>query len=422
MKRLDIAIAGCGIAGLSSALLLQRQGHQITLYDRFSSPQPLGSGLMIQPTGMAVLSQMGLAEKALAHGAPIRALYGENSLGEAVLEADYSDLGMGGLFGLGIHRASLFFLLYEAAIASGVIMETDHPISRSELRANRRLVFFENEQPVRDHDLLVDTMGVGSSLVPPHEAWLKFGALWTTLPWPENGPFDEGLLEQRYEAAFRMIGVLPTGKRWVCDGSGSDTPDFEGRELSFFWSLRCADYAQWQEDGMDAWKRQVSDLWPECEGLLGHLTDPADMTFARYAHRTLAQPIGERLIHIGDAWHCASPQLGQGANMALLDAWALAKALGGAETLADGLDSAIKLRRDHVRLYQVLTAAFTPVYQSDSMWPAALRDIVLAPASRLGPAPRMKSALVAGLAGSPLKRLGLSLADHNVLAAGRSNY
>ncbi|MXO56481.1 NAD(P)-binding protein [Altererythrobacter gangjinensis] len=52
---LKIAIAGCGISGLASALLLSRQGHSIVLFDQFDAPASVGSGMMLQPTGMAAL-------------------------------------------------------------------------------------------------------------------------------------------------------------------------------------------------------------------------------------------------------------------------------------------------------------------------------------------------------------------------------
>ena len=54
MQDLNIAIAGCGPCGLAAALLLHRAGHEVTLFERFDTPRPIGSGLMIQPTGMAV--------------------------------------------------------------------------------------------------------------------------------------------------------------------------------------------------------------------------------------------------------------------------------------------------------------------------------------------------------------------------------
>ena len=60
---LDIAIAGCGIAGLASAAMLARDGHRVTIFERFAAPAPVGSGLLLQPTGLAVLRAMGLDRK-----------------------------------------------------------------------------------------------------------------------------------------------------------------------------------------------------------------------------------------------------------------------------------------------------------------------------------------------------------------------
>lgn len=125
MAGVDTAIAGCGIAGLACALLLHRQGrHKVTLYERFDTPRPLGSGLMIQPTGLAVLEQLGLAAKVLRQGAPVTRLYGKNADGRVVLDARYADLGGSGAVGIGIHRASLFSALYDAVRAEGIEIRT----------------------------------------------------------------------------------------------------------------------------------------------------------------------------------------------------------------------------------------------------------------------------------------------------------
>jgi len=153
-----------------------------------------------------------------------------------------------------------------------------------------------------------------------------------------------------------------------------------------------------------------------CECLPDRIADPNQLTFARYAHRLTRRPVEGSLVHIGDAWHAASPQLGQGANMALLDAWALAKALRETDGVAASLARFISLRRAHVRLYQWLTWLFTPLYQSESAFPAILRDIFLAPLSRVGLGPRIQVRLVAGLAGNPLRPLGLELPNYRVLS------
>lgn len=405
MGDLDIAVAGCGVAGLAAALLLQRQGHRVTVYERFDAPRPLGSGLMIQPTGLAVLVELGLAGNIAACSAPIDRIHGCGASGETVLDARYADLGVPGACGLGIHRASLFGALHDAALAAGIAVRTGHEVAASELVGGGRRLLFATADPSTVHDLVIDALGVASPLAEPGDGWLPFGALWTTLAWPADGPFDRGRLEQRYERASRMAGVLPIGPR---RGSGRD-------ELALFWSLRADAYERWGERGLDAWKAEFLDLWPDCAPLLAQIDDPAVLTFARYAHRTQRRPAAPHLVHIGDAWHSASPQLGQGANMALLDAWALARALGSAGPLETRLAEAVALRRSHVRLYQRLTALFTPAYQSESIWPPLIRDLILAPLSRIAPGPRVQANLVSGLAGSPLAPLGLALPDYAAL-------
>ena len=144
--------------------------------------------------------------------------------------------------------------------------------------------------------------------------------------------------------------------------------------------------------------------------MLFRSASPDQLTFARYAHRTLKAPAEPGMIHIGDAWHSASPQLGQGANMALLDAYALAMALRQKGDLPSALASAVAMRRRHVRLYQALTALFTPVYQADSHILPLVRDRLVGPLSKFWPATRIQAGMVSGLIGNPLKPLGLSAA------------
>lgn len=123
MRGLNIAIAGCGPCGLGAALLLHRAGHHVTLFERFDTPRPIGSGLMLQPTGMAVLSKLGLQDVALARGARVDRLFGKAGE-QVVLDVHYAALRRRGTFGIGIHRASLFAILYEAVLQSGISVRT----------------------------------------------------------------------------------------------------------------------------------------------------------------------------------------------------------------------------------------------------------------------------------------------------------
>ena len=395
MGALDIAVAGCGPAGLATAVMLDRDGHRVTIFERFDAAQPIGSGLMIQPTGLAVLRTLGLDTALTASGARIDRLFGQAD-GRTVLDVRYAALGPGAGFGTGIHRAALFAILHDAARVAGIAIATGHTVTGSEVTRMGRTVSLETGKNAGPFDLVVDALGTHSPLAPPTGRALSYGALWASLDW-QSGRFDAHALEQRYRAASVMAGVLPIGT----------SPDSKGLKAAFFWSLHADRLDAWRERGLDAWKADVLNLWPATAPLLDQLTSPDQLTFARYAHRTLRAPATDRMIHIGDAWHSASPQLGQGANMALLDGYALALALRETGAVAAALARAVALRRRHVRIYQAMSALFTPVYQSDSRALPFIRDRLVGPLSKRWPATTLQAAMVSGLVGNPLKRLGL---------------
>lgn len=396
MRGLDIAVAGCGPCGLATALLLERSGHRVTLFERFDAPRPIGSGLMIQPTGLAVLRKLGLEARILAEGARIDRLFGTADK-RTVLDVHYKALGDDSAFGIGIHRSSLFNALHDKVVAAGIPVRTGMKIEGSSIEDGKRRLIFADNRRSDPFDLIVDALGMSTPLTEPAGRDLAYGALWATLDWPEGSAFDEAALQQRYRRSSIMIGVLPIGH-------GSN-----GRKrAAFFWSLRKDQLEAWRSAGLDRWKSDVLELWPACAPLLDQIADADQMTFARYSHRTLKQPNEPALIHIGDAWHSASPQLGQGANMAMLDAWALAQAVEQSESVEEAQREAIRMRSRHVRIYQWLTALFTPVYQSDSRLLPFLRDRLVGPVSKLWPATWIQAAMVSGLIGNPLTPLGLS--------------
>lgn len=383
---------------MAAALLLHRQGHRVTLFERFAAPRPLGSGLLIQPTGRAVLRVLGLETALMAMGARVERLVGHAAQsGARVLDVRYAALGGRCDFGLGVHRASLFAVLHRAVAGAGIAVETGSEVRDSAIDGAGRYLIMADGRRSASFDLVVDTLGARSTLAADAVRPLPYGALWATLPWPAGAGFDPHALQQRYRAGSVMIGVLPCGRP---PGENSD-------QAAFFWSIRGDRVAQWRSAGLTPWKDVARALWPETAPLLDAIGSAEQLTFAAYAHRTLRAPVAERMIHLGDAWHSTSPQLGQGANMALLDAYALSIAMAGHDDLAQALNAAIALRRPHVRRYQAMSHWLTPVYQTDGRILPLMRDRLVGPLSSLRPVQAAQAAMVAGMVGRPLQRLGL---------------
>jgi 2-polyprenyl-6-methoxyphenol hydroxylase-like FAD-dependent oxidoreductase len=109
-----VAINGAGIGGLAAASLLADQGHEITIFDQFDTPKPVGSGLVIQPVGQQLLAQIGALDQALGYGNRVTHMLGiEANNGARILDVHY-DLVDPNAYGLAIHRATLFDALWQA--------------------------------------------------------------------------------------------------------------------------------------------------------------------------------------------------------------------------------------------------------------------------------------------------------------------
>ncbi len=399
MPPLDLAIAGCGPSGLATALFLIRQGHRITLLERFTEARPIGSGLLLQPSGLSVLESLGLKHTVVQQGARINRLLGRTvPAGKIALDVSYAALRPG-LHGVAVHRSTLFRTLFDAVSKTDAVIETGVEVSGVRYGADARpSIESADGKAFGPYDLVIDATGArtplhGLSVKPVKRKGLDFGALWTTLRWQE-GVSAPDQLEQRYRAATQMAGILPIGQ----------PNGLEHRQAAFFWSLKASDLVRWQQQGLSAWKDDVLALWPDVSPLLDQITDPEQLTFAEYGHHTMKSPYGQRLAFIGDAAHSTSPQLGQGANMGLIDAQELDHCLQDGADLQKALMNYAAARRWHVRLYQALSLVFTPFFQSENKTLPLVRDVLVGRAGKLPLAEALLARTVAGTLIDPFPR------------------
>lgn len=363
-----IAIVGAGFAGLASATLLARAGHDVTVFEKFATPRAVGAGILVQPTGLAAMRTLGIEDEILAHGAKADWLYGVNHRGRRVIDIRY-DRWQKGSYGLGLHRGVLFNALWNAARQAGVQITTGHEV--------RRLAELDT------YDLRVIADGSVSQLRSQTGLAFKdtvypWGAVWAVLPDAQR--HYGSTLWQWYRGAHQMLGIMPTGLAPAGDGDGNskkaNTP-----VVSLFWSLRADRYSALLAAGLQAWKDTLLALNPACGPLLDHITSMDQLTWARYHDISMPSYHTHNTVVIGDAAHATSPQLGQGTNLALLDAVALASNLAKHSTLPHALAAYTRERKGHLHFYSQASRLLTPLFQSDLTVLPWLRDMFLATSS-----------------------------------------
>jgi 2-polyprenyl-6-methoxyphenol hydroxylase-like FAD-dependent oxidoreductase len=102
------------------------------------------------------------------------------------------------------------------------------------------------------------------------------------------------------------------------------------------------------------------------------------------------------VLFIGDAAHGTSPQLGQGANLGLLDAHVLARSVAEAADLPSALALFARRRSAAVRFYRQASHLLTPFFQSRSTALGLARDLFMGLSCRV---PQLRGFMTSTLAG-----------------------
>lgn len=328
-----ITIAGAGIAGLTLALALARQGLAATLLEAAPALSEAGAGVQLSPNATRVLRELGLLDAIAAMAvrpAQVRIRRARDGADLAVMPLGNSAEARYRAPFLLVHRADLQAVLLnavraerrltletgvridEVAIwADGVMLReggggqrtADGLVGADGIRSRvRRLIAPEEGPPVSSGRLAWRSL-VPAGAAPPH-ARLPASNLWL-------GP---GAHLVHYPVrGGRLVNVVAiTG-----DGPGQGTDAGEGAAVGDPARLARA-FAAWSEDAR-ALVAAAPDwrVWPLCD-------------------RAPLRPWSRGPVTlVGDAAHPMLPFLAQGAAQAIEDAAALADALGRHRSFAE---------------------------------------------------------------------------------------
>lgn len=315
-----VTILGAGVAGLAVARALALRGARVLVLEQADAIREVGAGLQVSPNGAAVLKALGLApalQAVATRATAVRLMHGES--GSGVITLDLARTGGGYHF---VHRADLINLLLQGAREAGVELQFLQRIEKVELDgAQPRLITAQGGE--READILIGADGLHSRLraaLNGHVApfFTRQIAWRATIPCePGAAPVAEVHMgEGRHLVSYplrggrlRNIVAVEERHRWVEEGWSLRDDPLEMRLAFAGFSPR-----------VRGWLDQAGDVW-----LWGLFRHPV----ARIWHRG-------RAAILGDAAHPMLPFLAQGANMALEDAWVLARTLAETDSVEVG--------------------------------------------------------------------------------------
>lgn len=243
---LEISVIGAGVAGLAIAATLAKAGHRVVVFERFATSLPLGSGLMLQPTGLAALERLGLRTKIETLGHRIDRLHGITDTNRTIFDLAYAGLDPR-FHAVAVHRALLHGVLWDNFKTSGAELVTGQIVTGVESLADSkvRLTTATGTLP-GTFDLVIDASGANSSFRPAVSSntarEFTYGAVWASIP---DLGISDACLSQRYVSARRMIGYLPVGR------IAHDGPSL----AALFWSLKPRDYPAWRTN-FEPWRAE----------------------------------------------------------------------------------------------------------------------------------------------------------------------
>lgn len=353
-SRLQVAVVGGGIGGLTAATALIDADIEVTVFEQAPELGEIGAGVLITPNSLRLFERMGLGRELASVGARV----GEGSHYfrmdgtpvAPILTTDSS--GWNGMYGM--HRADLLAAL-RRRVPEHVIRTGHRCVGFRQDEARAYLAFDNGTQT--EHDIVIAADGIHSVLQshaveprePVHSGSVAYRGLIPSrdLPWWPTGISQLWMGEGKHFLVYPVragelinyVGFVPTDERISESWSAPGDP-----------SRLAAEFAGW-------------DPW--IVGLLRQVT--STFWWGLYDREPFTTWTNGRLTLLGDAAHPMLPHLGQGANQAAEDAVTVATVLGAATPgdAPDALGLYEGLRRERMTTVQTAARANGRRYDSD---------------------------------------------------------
>lgn len=356
LASMQIVVAGGATGGAAAALLLARAGARVTVLERVASPRAVGAGIGLADNGLAVLESLGLGATLATRARPVGAARIVDGAGRTI----FAPPGPPPRVWM-IRRGDLQGLLLDALSAEPrIALHCGAEVVRAapDGRVTVRTAGSEFELAA---DLVVGADGVGSRI-------------------RDGGRFGARLAAPGIPYLRALVASAPAlgEEAWTAAGLFGSFAVADGVYVYASAGARATREALAARD-LAALRAVWAAAYPPSAPLLAGVERFEELVIHPVQRVDCARWHDGRLVLVGDAAHAMAPNLGQGANSALVDAAVLLDELRRGATLPAGLAAYQARRRPAVR--RVATAAARLGALAEWTHPVArrVRDRVLMP-------------------------------------------
>ena len=346
----QVLIVGAGIAGLAVGRALLSRGVSGEIVDRATAFPVAGAGLYLPGNGVRAITALGLADPLAARSVRIPQQRILNHHGRLLTRIDLRRVW--GRIGpcVGIRRADLHRILLDGA--AGVPIRLGTTVRAVTQTPENVLVQFEDGL-ARSYDVVIGADGINSSI-----RRLVFGDI---------QPRDVGQISWRFVAddpcgVTTWTAMLARGRAFLMVPVGLDGlycyADLmrRGAEATFPWSDAAEKgHVGSHDHDRDALRTLFRDFAEPVPRILAQLDRVDEIHVGPIEEVDLDRCVDRRVVLVGDAAHATSPNMAQGASMALEDAQILAAALSSGDSPLEALAAFAARRRARVRWVQQRT-------------------------------------------------------------------
>ena len=322
-----IAIVGAGLGGLTAALAFARQGARVTVLERTAELTQIGAGIQITPNAARALIDLGLSDALADNGIAADAVVPTDAMtGRTVTRFDLRGQNPKYRF---FHRAGLLGALARAAQAAGVDIRFGVAVTGVSQAGQVQTT----AGPVQA-DLVVGADGIHSTM------------RYFCDPAAEPATFTG---QVAWRAIIPAANVPPEARIWMAPGRHVVTYPLPDNQLNI---VAVQERSDWAEEGWNHaddpanLRAAFADCAPNLKHLLSQVNDCR--IWGLFAHDVPSVWHRNPVVLLGDAAHPTLPFLAQGANLAIEDAYVLARCVTEHKSLQSACRRYQQLRRDRV--------------------------------------------------------------------------